>query len=190
MDQMQTMETKDLLGRLAVITAMEKAVKAAKDEIRSECDNRVFGLAQQLGVGSVNMTVGDETVGKITICKPAVGYSGDAFGRWAYENGMGSFHLDVDLSMATFEPEALDEIIDQLEGYGAKVHRSYSPTDFAKKSVEVVSGRVICKDTGEEVPGAYVKRPQTRVTGCKPAEVGRAMRIAGETVTVSGLLEG
>lgn len=179
----------ELNTQMALVAAMKKAVSARYEELRREVSRRLVKIHEAYGANGFDLRIGPNKVGKASFGKPTVGT--DALGeydRWAWETGRGSRELVVEASSHAIPPEALDEIREIAESYGADCHLDYKAFPELTRSLKV-SGETVVDSTGEVVPGAYVKPPNVRITGCKPEEVGEALRLAGEDYTISGLLE-
>lgn len=177
---------KELGTRLAIITAAEKAVKAAKEQVRSEARTMMREAYEEDGISSLDLLIGTTKVGRVGVYKPSVGiYGGSAFANWAAENGMGSKTLTVDVTGV--EQDQLDELVELVSGAGYPYRFECHADDYARKTLEVRNDHVVDQN-GEVVPGTYVKAQDIRVTGCKPEDVGEAMRQLGDTTTIAGLL--
>ena len=175
------------VGRnLAIVTAMDKAIKRAKADIRNDAREMLAAAYERDGVSGVDLLIGDEKVGKASMGTPAVGvYADGEFDRWAYESGMGTRSLTVDVSGVP--DERLEELVGVVEAAGYPHRVECRADDAAKRSLKVRGGAVVDAN-GEVVPGTYVKARDIRVTGCDPEDVGEAMRLVGDGKTVAGLL--
>lgn len=177
---------REIGANLAFLTALERAVKDRKAYYRSEGDRQMRNLNAAAGVSSINLSIGEQTVGKMTLTTSTPGIcSPDDFAEWATANGMGRCILTIDLGAGN--PALVDEM---REAYGDAVRVECFADPEARDDLEVRHGEVVSKTTGEIVPGTYAKPGYTRVTGCKPAEVGEAMRLDGNGLTVAALLGG
>lgn len=177
---------KELGTRLAIITAAEKAIKAAKEEVRSEARAMMREAYEEDGISSLDLLIGTTKVGRVGVSKPAVGiYGGSVFANWAVDNNMGSKTMTIDLTGVP--QEQLNELVDLVVGEGYPYRFDCRADDYAKRALEVKNGHVVDQN-GEIVPGTYVKAKDIRVTGCKPEDVGEAMRALGDTTTIAGLL--
>lgn len=195
------MDTKELGAQLAVVTALDKALYQRKREIRADMDSRLMELRHEAGVGSIDLTIGAEKVGKVTVRKPSVAIVDPiAFEDWArqksrYQNLLGETQILVTVSHGETdgEFERAESMIEGLEElareYGAELDWVSEPDPRIRQSLEVHGDCVIYPKTGEVVPGCAPKPESTVVTGCKPAEVARAMRVLGEAPSITGLLE-
>lgn len=184
----------ELGEQLSFATAVEKLVKDKKADIRFEVETRLRDLSETTGADSMTLKVADEKVGKasLTQAKPAVN-DPDAFGKWAYETGAGHRNLIINLDESPVTDAEimglmLKHLHDELGGTAIRVE--YTADPVAKKDLEVRKGAVVSRTTGEVVPGTYAKPGYLYVSGCKPAEVGEAMQLAGYSTTVAGYLEG
>lgn len=186
---METGLTRRELGaRVAILTALEKAVREAKDEARAEADRMLAEDYERDGISGVDLIVGDRKVGKLSMVKPGVGiYGGTAFAGWAYEHGMGRKVLTVDVSDAP--QELLDRVTGMLGHEALPYEFDVRAFDRASNGLRVAGTHVVDAE-GEIVPGTYVRAMRPRVSGCKPADVGEAMAAMDGGPTVAGLLIG
>lgn len=174
--------------RLAVATALDKALRERKAEIRGEADALLRDLSEEAGVSALDLFVGRERVGRLTVGKPSVAIGDpEAYGRWAFDSGMGTARVTVE----TTDPRAISLAM-AAEGPNATATLEYVPDPRLREQLAITGdGQVMCRLTGEVgVPGTYAKEPGTRISGCKPAEVGEAMQLSGQQWSVAGLLEG
>lgn len=177
--------------RYAILTAMEKVLKEKKGDTRFSLEQALKQLNQETSADRIPLTVGGKKVGSVSIGEPRVVIDDpQKFGRWAAENKMGHIVLSVDLSEANMDQKALRSICGELRSYGAKVTKEYVAHPEAKDSLAIVDGRVICRTTGEFVPGAIAKPAIMHTSGCKPQEVSEAMLIEDGTMSIAGFIAG
>lgn len=161
----------DVYEELAVLTALQKAVKERLDEVRAEADMNMGD-----GVEKRTLSVGGQKVGEIAVTFAKEDWAivdREAFEAFALDYGMarvekairpGWMETCVKALESAFEPEVLSSAIDEkvvLEG------------DW-KKAVTKVGSDPVYLDSGMVIPGlAYMPRCEkgTRVTGCKPSDV-------------------
>lgn len=179
-------EITDTATKLAVLTALKKMLDKAKDATRADMQERMESLHSELGVSSVDLAVGGEKVGRVSLGNPRVSIGGgDDFAEWAHDRGMGSLLITIDtdeLGSAT-----LDGLIEHLDTNAIDYRLDYKASPEAKKGLKVVGGRVVTAE-GELVSGAYAVPPRIHVTGCEPEDVGHALRLSGDNLTVAGIL--
>lgn len=161
---------------LAVLTALQKAVKERLDEVRAEADE---GMGD--GIEKRTLSVGGEKVGEIAVTFAKEGWDVtdmEALSSFALDYGFA--HVEkairpdwmetcVKALESSFEPDVLESAIESkvvLDG------------DW-ERYVTSVDGEPTYLDSGMVIPGVSrrPKRPKgTRVTECKPADVIPALR--------------
>lgn len=179
---------RDICTRLAILTAAEKAIKQAKDEARANARDMMREAHAEDGISSLDMMIGDAKVGRLGFYKPTIGITGgNLFAAWAYRRGLGRKTLTIDVS------DAPQDVLDALASvcYDSSLEYEFGvEADPTAKKYLSVAGDHVVDENGEIVPGAYVKAPDIRVTGCKPEDVGQAMAQVGDGTTIAGLLTG
>ena len=161
---------------LAVLTALQKAVKARLDEVRAEADD---GMGD--GIEKRTLSVGGTKVGEIaeTFAKEGWDVSDrDAFESFALDYGFA--HVErriapdwmetcVKALESCFDADVLDDAIEE---------RVVLDGDWEKR-IEKVGDAPCYLDSGAVVPGLEWRPKRhkgTRVTGCDPAEVVPLLR--------------
>lgn len=183
---------RELGTRVAILTALEKAVKRQREDARAELDRELMRAHEEDGVSGLDLFVGDEKVGRLYTVKPSAGiYVGSEFKAWAVENGHGRTTLTVDVGDA---PQVvLDEINALLDQFGMAYEYELAVEEGFKKTLEV-RGNSVVDQNGEVVPGTYVRENSPRIRDCKPETVGAALAVlqarGEELPTIAGLLEG
>lgn len=191
MGALAELTTPQLTEQLAFLTALEKVVKERKGDVRFEVDQRIRQLNDETGVDSLAMHIGGTKVGKVSMTEPKPTVSDpERFGVWAAQYGMAKTFLTVEIP-AGFNDDDQDALIAKLHEAGLSHYWfDHKADDHAKDMLTAQGNAVVDKDTGEIVPGTYLKPGYTRVTGCKPEKVGEAMSAIGSDLTVAGFLEG
>lgn len=161
-------------ARLAVLTAMKKAVDAQIKLVRPEVDREAYDAYQQDDVDRMALKVAGQKVGTISV-----------------ETSMGIEVTDPDAFLAWAEGAGLAEEVTILTDEGLLAAMAWAETEHPEyvetitesdpnweKKAKVVGRMVIHKDTGEQIPGveAVLGRAKTVVRGCKPEDVIPAVR--------------
>ena len=156
---------------LAVLTAMQKAVKERLDEVRAEAD---AGMGD--GIEKRTLSVGGEKVGEITQT-----FSKDGW-RVVDMEALQAFALDYGFAHVekVIRPEWMETCVKALEAeFDADVTSSAIEERIVlngdwESLITKVDGEPTYLDSGMVVPGIEY-RPKaakgTRVTGCKPSDV-------------------
>lgn len=167
--------------KLAVITALEKWVKEAKENIRSQADAEFADLCEAYNVERQTLTLNGQKVGTYTMefnKEHFVVVDKIAWEDFASAYGIGVMRKKIRPGMmgsaiaiieGAVEPESInDYIVEEFE----------VDPDWESYLVNV-GGKVVFQDSGMEVPGvAFVPRAMNRpkVYGCKPADVVPILR--------------
>lgn len=139
--------------RLAILIALEKAVKQAAQDARADIEQELFEEYEQNGVDRIQMQLGGVKVGTLTVCKSkehedVKPYVADVRKTAAYLFGEGSPHfmtmLENDLPLVEYIARTwLDQTGEELPGIGfrhvttgGKLHTRASVN--AKKVAEYV----------------------------------------------------
>lgn len=162
--------------KLAVLTAMKKAVAKELDAVRKECDELLLDAYEEDWVEKKALKVGGEKVGEFIVKFNPAGY--DITDREAFEE----FALDYGMATVkrTIRPEMTESVIRALENhFEDEVIEQAVKTEVViskdwEKGMENIGGVVQYMDSGMNVPGVSI-RPRkvagTMVTKCQPADV-------------------
>lgn len=186
------MTRREMGTRVAILTAIERAVKRQREDARAELDRELMRAHEEDGVSGFDLFVGDEKVGRLYTVKPSAGVLvGSQFRAWAMENGHGRTTLTVDVSHAP--QTVLDRLNEVMDRFGLPHEYEQTVDDDLKKTLEV-RGNAVVDRNGEVVPGTYVRENSPRIRDCKPETVGAALAVlqarGEELPTIAGLLEG
>lgn len=182
--------------RLAVAQALMGSIGGAvktgdKGNLRGRVDSALVGLYQDLGVKSVEVRVGEATVGTMSVAVsegPAV-TDRAAFEEWAVERGFGRRVRGVDLALV---PDgALDAVVDAVASvWPQAVTEGVEMAKGWEKAMVQAGKAVAVADGGEVVPGLAWRRQvkNTVLRGCEPADVAAALASMGDGATVAQVL--
>ena len=161
----------DVYEELAVLTALQKAVKERLDEVRAEAD---AGMGD--GIEKRTLSVGGEKVGEITQT-----FSKDGW-RVTDLEALQAFALDYGFAhvVKSIRPEWMETCVKALEAEfdedvldSAIESRVVLDGDWERR-ITKTDGQPTYLDSGMVVPGVE-HRPKaakgTRVTGCNPSDV-------------------
>lgn len=164
------------MEQLAVLTAMEKAVKDRIKCVRDDCNRSLLQNHDDMGVEKVAMKVCGSKVGDMTVTFNADGFA--VVDREAFEE------FAVDYGLATkrkrIRPEMMESAIKAIEGafepdVAAEVIEEYTAlSPDWEKAMERGNGCVLYMDSGMPVPGVEYRPKRvkgTMVRGCKPDDV-------------------
>lgn len=162
--------------KLAILTALEKAVKAEKEAVRRECDAEFADLCSEFDTDKITLTLNGQKVGTYLMQFHPEGFNvvdREAFEDFALTYGLAAIKRSI-------RPTMMHAAINVIEGSIEPDHWR----DFIEEEVVVVGdweehmayvgGKVLFADSGLEVPGV-VFRPRamkgTQVRDCKPEDV-------------------
>lgn len=163
-------------ARLAVLTALEKAVKEQIRAARAEVDERAWQMYEDMGVEKTAVKLDGEKVGEVIMTFHSEGFEvtdPEEFEEFALDYGLARVEVGIRPDMVgsviaalsdSIAPEVLEEVITRTVVMDA---------DW-EKGLTVTQGVVTYLDSGVPVPGvrALPKRPKgTMLRGCKPADV-------------------
>ena len=162
--------------KLAVLTAMEKAVKDAIREVRSDANADLLEAYEQMGVEKLALKLNGEKVGDFIVTfntDTFVITDEDAFLEFAVDYGMATVKQTVPARNMSLAITALARIIPPSD------LDSYLETQLVldkdwEKGLTNSAGVVTYLDSGMPVPGVAVKPRSvkgTMVRDCKPAKV-------------------
>ena len=149
--------------KLAVLTAMDKAIKAELEDLKFSAKEELLELEEVYGVDRMALKLGGAKVGEVSIirAKPQVVIRSDSY------------------------QEAMDAL--ELKGL-----ITITPSKGWQNNFDILpSGDVIDKDTGEIVTWAYASEPFVKGTMVKVKQEEVAKTLATmQPITVAGLLGG
>lgn len=161
---------------VAVLTALQKAVKARLDEARARLDEEFEELHESCGVERRALTVGGARVGEQLMVTEA--------GHWEVEDeaGFGDFALTYGLAHEerSIRPGMMESCVKALEDVfepdvlAEAVETRVVPDAGWERYVTNVGGLPAFLDTGLTVPGLRwvpARMKGTQVRGCKPEDV-------------------
>ena len=157
--------------RVAVLTALQKQVKAALAEAREEADGEMLGLFESEGFVKRDLRLNGVKVGEqIVVMRSSEWEVEDASAFHDFALTYGLAHLK-----ATIRPEWMARAADLVreESADAVVEEVVMEPKWERMVVNV-AGTPQLADSGMVIPGlAFVgKQPKTvQVRGCKPADV-------------------
>lgn len=157
--------------KIAVLTAMQKAVKSALDEARAEANEEMYGRFYEDGTDRMRLLIDGEEVGTMSLRCDSSGWEvvdEDAFFRYLDEHGgLVASH--------SLKPEYGEEAYAR---WGAErpwmFEAEEKPDDGFCKLMERVGDVMVVSGLGEPVPGVRPcgKRPTgISVRGCDPKKV-------------------
>lgn len=162
--------------QLAVLTAMEKAVKDRIKEVRKEADASLLDAYDSAGFEKMAVKLNGQKVGEHIITFHSDGFTitdREAFTEFALDYGLMTqkrtiapdfMESAINALQDAFDPEVLD---------GAIITECELSPDW-EKALERAGDAVVFMDSGLIVPGVEYRPKQvkgTMVRGCKPAEV-------------------
>lgn len=162
--------------RLAVLTALEKAVKDAIRGTRAECNDMALESYEDDGVEKRALKVNGQKVGEFIVTFNAEGFEvtdREAFNDFALDYGFATVRRTIAPDMMESAIRALEGVFDPDVMEQAVVETVELHPDW-EKALENVGGVVQYMDSGLNVPGVRVKPKSvkgTMVRGCKPADV-------------------
>ena len=158
--------------QVAVLTALQKMVKARLDEVRAEADEALLADFEEDGVTKKALKLGGIKVGDYIVVLNS--------GKWAVTDAEAFHEFALDYGFATIQrsirPEYMNQAIDMMaEEYPEAVDESVKLDPKWENYVENVAGVPTFMDSGMTVPGIeYTGQTVkgTQVRGCKPEDVG------------------
>lgn len=158
--------------RVAILTAMEKAIKKALSEARKEADADMWSMFDESGIEKVQLRIGDVPVGQMIVTFSKAGFNvtdREEFEDFALSQGIacerksikpGMMHSAIKFLENNLEPEVLEETI-QTE---------VKLDDDWEKWMDFDNGCVFWAGTDVPVPGVeYRPRKPKNITvrGCE-----------------------
>lgn len=162
--------------KLAVITALEKWVKAQKAEIRAEADADFADLCEEYGTEKIGLTVNGQKVGTFVMTFHPEGFAvtdPDAFEDFALDYGLATLKRTIRPDMESTAIRVIEDVLEP-ELFADFVKEEVTLAGDWESKLVRVGGRVLLGDSGLEVPGVSF-RPRamkgTQVRDCKPEVV-------------------
>lgn len=162
--------------RVAILTAMKKAVDESLKAARAEADDDLLDAYDDMGVEKMALKLDGQKVGEFVVTFAKEGFEvsdKDAFNEFALDYGMAEIRRTIKPDMMesciraledVFEPDVLSEAVQE----SVVLHPDW------EKALENVGGVVQYMDSGLNVPGVRIvpKRVKgTMVRGCDPSTV-------------------
>lgn len=162
--------------KLAVLTALEKAVSEEKKKVRAVCDEDLYAAHEDFGVEKYSLKVGETKVGEFILAFSKEGYEitdKQALDEFALDYGFAKVSKSIKPSMMSsvikfleqnLEPEILEQTLEEK----TSLDKDY------ENFITVKGGTCFFLDTQEIVPGIKPKPKapkNTMVRGCAPEVV-------------------
>jgi hypothetical protein len=165
--------------QLAMLTALQKAVKAKLDEIRAEADATMLESYEDDGVVKKALKVGGVKVGDYIVVLTADDWAvtdAEALEDFALTYGFATSKLAI-------KPECMDAAVKLIEATDPfMLCETVSLNKDWKNYITNTAGTPTFLDSGEMVPGIEQMPPRvkcTQVRGCKPEDVVPQMQKLG-----------
>lgn len=165
--------------QLAVLTALQKAVKAKLDEVRTEADTSMLDAYEEDGVVKKTLKVGGTKVGDYIVVLTSDDWAVTdeaALQEFALTYGFAGQELQI-------KPECMAQavkLIEELDPF--MLQEVVTINGDWKKFLTNTGGVATFLDSGEVVPGVQAMPPRvkcTQVRGCKPEDVVPLVRQLG-----------
>ena len=165
--------------QLAVLTAVQKMVKAKLDELRDQVNEQMIDRFEEDGIDRQRLVLDGEEVGKISLKVKDEGWEvtdQDEFFNWLFDNGqLNETH--------TVKKGCEEEVFQRLSAYPWLFDLHEEPKKEFTRTFEKLGDSVIVSGTDVIVPGVApckAKAAGIMVTGCKPQQVAPIVaRIGG-----------
>ena len=173
------MANPSLNEQLAVLTALQKAVKERLTEVRAAADGRMLEAYREEGVTRKALLLGGTKVGDYIVL-----FSGedweivdpDAFIEFALSYGLATVERQI-------RPECMARAVSIIADEAPELLCEVTRLDADwRRYIKPSAGHATFLDSGEPVPGLEPVRQEvkgTQVRGCKPDEVLPALRSLG-----------
>lgn len=162
--------------KTAVLTAIQKLVKAELDGCRADADADIKALYETTGADRMKVKVGDVEVGTLTLCFAKEAYEvtdSDAFRDFMLAQGLAGERKVI---RQAYMPKAIALMEEHCpEG----IEKSVALSEDASKFLKRAGAAFVLEGTTEVVPGIRPKPATvtgTRMTGCKPDVVMPALQ--------------
>lgn len=165
--------------QVAVLTALQKAVKAKLDEVRDEADSCLLAAYEEDGVVKKALKVGGVKVGDYIVVLTTDDWAvtdASAFEEFALAYGFASVESVIRPECMAAAVKLLREAEPELLCEEVKLSPEW------RKLLTNAGGIVTFLDSGEVVPGVVALPPRvkcTQVRGCKPEDVLPRLRALG-----------
>lgn len=165
--------------QLAVLTAVQKMVKAKLDELREQVDEQMRDRFEEDGIDRQRLMLDGEEVGKVLLKVADEGWEvtdRDEFFNWLFDNGQ----LD---ETHTVKKGCEEEVFQRLSSYPWLFDLHEEPKKDFTRTFEKLGDSVVVSGTDVIVPGVAPCKAKPKgimVTGCKPQQVAPIVaRIGG-----------
>ena len=161
---------------LAVLTAMEKAVKDRIKSVRVEANASIMDAYEGMGVEKLALKVGEQKVGEFIVTFAKEGFEitdRKAFEEFALDYGMATTRKRIRPDMEQSAIRYLESSLDP-EVFAETVEEKVTLDPDWEKGLTNVGGLACYMDSGLSVPGVEVKPKAvkgTMVRECKPEKV-------------------
>lgn len=179
-----------LLEKLAVLTALQKAVKDQITEVRAEADSEMYQLYSDDRITKRALKLGDTKVGDYLVSETKESYTiedNEAFEDFALTYGFAD-------EVKIIDPSKMLEAIAFLQENNPTMIASEIVIDGNwEKAVTNTCGIATYLDTGLAIPGVKINPPtykNTQVRGCKPEDVLPALQRSLDGMSVTQFLLG
>lgn len=159
----------------AVLTAIEKMVKARLGERRQDADAAMVELYESTGADRMKIKLGDDEIGTLTLTFSKDAYEvtdAEAFHDFMLAQGLASINKEI---RPEFMLEAIKRIEDETPG---AIRETVVVSKDASKLMKRAGDSFVLEGTEAIIPGIAPKPPEikdTRLTGCEPEKVVSAM---------------
>ena len=173
----------------AVLKVAGEATNTRSGYLRTLADDMLLKMHDDYGAEKIELKIGGEKVGtlSLTVKEGVVIEDYEAVQDWEIENGFAHETPAIDLNI--LRPDTVEKIL-QLARMDNPISVS---SEVHYKNIEDIAehvGENMVTSGGEVVPGVKWRREVkgTRISGCTPRDVSRALSIGGADYTIAGLL--
>lgn len=173
------MREPSLNEQLAVLTALQKAVKERLSEVRAAADAEMLDAYLEDGVTRKALMLGGMKVGDYIVLLSGEDWEiadPDAFIEFALSYGFATVEKQI-------APECMVQAVSIIENEAPELLCEVTRLDPEwRRCIKASAGHATFLDSGEPVPGLEPVRQEvkgTQVRGCKPDEVLPALRSLG-----------
>lgn len=163
-------------GRVAVLTALQKTVKAELEKARAEADKEMYELYEGFGTDRAKILLAGTEVGTISLRFPSDAYhvvDKESFEEFCLLNGLASIRRSI-------RPEYMVEVVSRIaDDLPAAIAEEVVLDKDAAKMFQLVGDVYTLAGTDEVIPGIEPapKAPVgTTVRGCDPKLVMPALQ--------------
>lgn len=165
--------------QLAVLTALQKAVKERLTEVRAAADGKMLEAYREDGVTRKALLVGGTKVGDYIVLLTGEDWEiadSDAFIEFALSYGFATVERQI-------RPECMARAVSIIADEEPELLREVTRLDPEwRRCIKASAGHATFLDSGEPVPGLEPVCQEvkgTQVRGCRPDEVLPALRSLG-----------